>query len=281
MKFLGLMVCRNEAWVLPATIPAAMQWLDGLLLMVHASSDQAPAIVVEASEQDRRVSAFTAVGTDWDEATYRGKLLDYGRALNGTHFAVIDADEMLTANMMPIVRAEADTLRPGEMLRLPWLQCWRSLTVYRSDASAFGRATVPMIFRDDPRLSYSPDGDGYQLHHRAPRGVRARSLGDRDRGGVLHFQHANWRRLCAKQALYQMQEVLRWPGRRDPRDIAAQYGGTVAETGLETTAIPAEWWPVDPKLIDVDAEPWQATEVERLIGIHGRERFEGLNFFGF
>ena len=41
--------------------------------------------------------------------------------------------------------------------------------------------------------------------------------------------------------------------------------------------VPPEWWSGhDVDSIDVDAEPWQEAEADRLIALHGIERFAGL-----
>lgn len=286
MKLIGLFILRNEAWCLRATLAAAAKWLDGMAIMVHASTDATARIACcyqtgRAMPGDcAEVRHWIEPSPAWDEATYRSALLAEGRCMGGTHFAIIDGDEMLTANLVPHIRTSAEALDPGQLIRLPWLNCWRGLDAYRSDASPFGRAYAPVVFADAPHLSYSPEADGYQLHTRAPRGVRAMELGRHADGGLLHLQHANWRRLCAKQALYQMDEVLRWPGRRPAGEIARTYRPAVDETGLETTAIPADWWPVDRAAIDLEAAAWQEAEVARLLALHGREHFAGLDLFG-
>jgi len=277
MKLIGLLIVRNEAWCLRTTLEA-IRWVDAICILIHASTDKTQEVV----ERFARVTLSRRAEGDatwpdiewhieespsWDEATYRARLLRTGRDMGGTHFAIIDGDELLTANAARAIRDKAASLAPGDCLRLPWLQCWRGLDAYRSDDSTFGRAFAPVVFADAPHLSYSPDGDGYQLHTRAPRGVRPVEFGRHGDGGLLHLQHANWRRLISKQLWYELTETLRWGA------VRARYIDACNETGLQTTPIPADWWPADKSLIDLAAEPWQVAECRRLVAEHGVSRF--------
>jgi hypothetical protein len=49
--------------------------------------------------------------------------------------------------------------------------------------------------------------------------------------------------------------------------------------------VPESWWAPYENLMQYldlseDTEPWQQTEVKRLIAEHGREKFVGLDLFG-
>jgi hypothetical protein len=90
--------------------------------------------------------------------------------------------------------------------------------------------------------------------------------------------------LLNKQALYQITEQIRWPGREPAHVIAAKYRGTVDETGLQTKPVPEEW--VAPYAdiwhhLHVNDVPWQESELRRLIAQHGWATFKGLDLFGF
>ena len=104
------------------------------------------------------------------------------------------------------------------------------------------------------------------------------------KGGILHGQMVSDDRLRWKQALYVMQETLRWPGRKTPQELNAMYGPTVhVPLPHHLTSVPSAWW--EPyahlmKYLDVDAEPWQKSECQRLWKEHGPEKFAGLDLFG-
>ena len=104
----------------------------------------------------------------------------------------------------------------------------------------------------------------------------------------MHLWGITDRRLRAKHALYKVTERLRWPEKPVER-IDEMYSW--AFTGQKPPEpsnwlfadVPAEWWEPYRNLIDthldVDAEPWQESEVRRLVEKHGKATFAGLNLF--
>lgn len=282
-KLIGLMIARNEAWVLSASILAAMQWLDELVVFDHYSTDGTPDILVQQQRtHPNRIHVQKIGSPEWNEATYRQLLLIAGRNLGGTYFAIIDADEIVTKSLAELLRQRdyLNTIRPGELWKYPWIHCWRSLSKYRDDDSPFGRAVVPFIFHDTPSLSYAADPDGYQLHKRAPNGVKVVSVEGNIRKymveagrGVLHLQHANWNRVVAKQTLYEMDEILRYG------KVRGNYAATLAEDGLQLVDVPKGWWPVGTELVDMEAESWQQWEIGRLAQEYEPDIFDRSSLF--
>lgn len=253
-----------------------MRWTDSAVVLNHASTDATAEIVAKvADEHPGRVALLSENIPDWLEADYRQRLLNHGRRIGGTHFANVDADEVLTGNLLPHVRHLAESLSLGECMRLPWHCLWRSLDRYRDDDSTFGRASAPVLFRDSSKLSFAPGEGGYQIHTRAPAGARLSDLCGRD-AGLMHLQHVVWARVVAKQTLYAMTDVLRWG--RTAKDVQRRYGPTLDETAARLSDCPPQWWAPyggqgGRSGIDLAAEPWQAGEVRRLIEKHGRDRF--------
>jgi hypothetical protein len=86
MKLIGLMVVRNEAWVLPASLPAALQWVDELVVLMHRCTDGTADFVHQFSLKDRVFWNTVFYHDDWDEASIRGEALNVGIRLGGTHF---------------------------------------------------------------------------------------------------------------------------------------------------------------------------------------------------
>ncbi len=276
MRLIALTPVRRDAWSLAASARAALCWCDHLIVCQNGQPDPA---TTAAIPDDPRVTHMVHEAEAWDEADIRLDMLEAGRRMGGTHFALIDADEILSANLLGEIRTAADALDPGQCLRLPWLHLWRSLDQYRDDDSPFGRqAATSVIFRDSPNLTYKHAPDGYQIHMRAP--ANARNVTTAMRGaGLMHLQHVVWERVVAKQAMYRMVEHLRWGGTRTAKETNNRYRPATDETGLRLEAVPAEWWAGYEgirELIDLQAAPWQAEELRRLIAEHGRERFAGL-----
>ena len=97
----------------------------------------------------------------------------------------------------------------------------------------------------------------------------------------MHLQFAAERRLRAKQALYKINEILRWPERRTVAEVNAMYDQTTTPAAPEFGPAPESWWyglGHLRSLIDLDAEPWQEAEVKRLVAEHGA--FAGLDLYG-
>jgi hypothetical protein len=280
MNLIGLTICRNSGWCLPATARAALRWCDGLVIHDHASTDDTPAAIAALTDEyPGRIIHLRDHDPTWREAAHRQRTLEAARAAGATHMAIVDDDECLTENLIPLIREQIESLNAGEVLQIPWIMLWRSLDAYRSDDCNWSRSMVSMAFRDDPGRLRWQTRDGYDFHHRHPFESTARQVGQLHEGGMLHFQHANWKRLCWKQVLYRVVEQLRWPHFGNAA-IEAKYAGTTDETGLITTPVPAHWWGPERKLIDIDRTPWQEAVVRDLLSRDDRERFAGLNFLG-
>ena len=143
---------------------------------------------------------------------------------------------------------------------------------------------VSFGFLDAPERHWVALG-GYDYHHRDPFGFsfsRYAPLSDRS-GGVMHFQFTNRRRLLAKQFLYQLSEMKRWPGRKSASEVAAYYSRTVLEADSAVgVSDSVEWW--EPyayllRFLNIEAEPWQEEECKRLLA-ENPTLAAGLNDFG-
>ena len=291
MKIVGMMPARNEGWILGMTARAALCWCDALVILVHASTDDTAKVAITvAQENNPRV---TVMGDDkpvWEEMRHRQAMLDCARAVEATHLALVDADEVLTGNLFSQVRAFFTNTPSDYVLQLPML-CMRNSLVEAHDSGVWSRGLISFGFKDDPGWFWSSAiRNGYDYHHRHPMGKNF--LGycpiPRTEGGVMHLQFVNDRRLRAKQALYKMQETVRWPGRTNAVELnrkydQAVYGSARREDTQLFRTVPASYW--DPysdlmKYVDWEAEPWQEEECKRLLDLHGEKTFSGLDLFG-
>ena len=104
-------------------------------------------------------------------------------------------------------------------------------------------------------------------------------------GGVVHAQFANPRRLLAKHVLYRMVDHLRWPGRESVGALNVKYDQALDERGIKYSDVPTDWLDKYALYIenyyDPEGEPWQESEVRRLLKTHGRGKFTGLDLKGF
>lgn len=300
MKIIGMMACRNEDWILGLSARAALMWLDELVIFDHASSDRSREIQRElAAEFPGRVDLIVENNPVWEEMRHRQAMLDRCRELGATHVVYIDADEVLTGDLIPQIRGLINETPRDGVLQLPLL-CIRGRLgrVHISGPWSDGQ-NVTMAFVDARDLGWtSANRGGYDFHHRHPMSTGTARYAHRPlhhrNSGLMHLQFVNDRRLRAKHALYKMTEVLRWPGREpvefvDQRYNLAIYGHYLRPpdgvTQMEHTIGDglACWWEAYgsiQKHFDVHSVPWQESECRKLINKHGVEAFRGLDLFG-
>jgi glycosyltransferase involved in cell wall biosynthesis len=285
------MCVRNEAWILGLSLRAVLQWADAVVVLDHASTDETPAsIEAVAGEYPGRVIRLYEPGDVWEEMRHRHRMLEAAREAGATHIGIVDADEVLTGNLVPEIRRLFDATGPGAVLQLPWI-CLRGSILAAHTEGVWANQQASIGFQDSPELHWAARA-GYDFHHREPMGARLdpyKPVPGIEYGGLMHLQFASRRRLRAKQALYKITEVLRWPGREpvevvDQRYNLAVYGAaTKQESCGKLEAVPNFFWEGYENLIqhiDVDAKPWQENAVYQAIKDHGRDRFAGLDLFG-
>jgi len=283
MKLVGLLPCRNEAWVLGLSLRVALLWCDEVVVLLHACTDASQQIVTQiAAEFPDRVHWMVTSDSRWDEMSHRQDMLDAARAFdNPTHIALIDADEILTGNFLYRVRGWCEQLNGSQRLELPLYNLRGGITRYHANGT-WGNRWTTVAFKDDPRLHWGGD----TFHHREPFGMHLSPWRpvQHAAGGVLHLWGASERRLKAKQALYKITERIRWP-HKPVQQINDYYNLSVYDAGRAPAwtfkDVPESWWAsYDIGLLDVDAEPWQEAEARQLVAEHGAQRLDGLDLFG-
>lgn len=294
MKLAALMLVRNEDWVLGLSARVSLEWCDLLVVGEHRCCDDTEGIVNQlAVSSPDRISVLCWWDREWREMEYRGALLNEARRLGATHIAMIDADEILTGNLLPRIRALVEATPAGCILNLPGYNLRNGIDQYHSNG-IWGNRWFSVAFRDDPRLYWSGD----RFHHREPMGLalsRFTPLSQTE-GGVMHLWGASERRLKAKHAWYKMTERLRWP-EKSTQEIDRQYNQAIYPNGADWTyaPVPDEWWAPYAAWVSahlkyeflggsyhasLDAEPWQERECREMWKEYGAEKFAGLDLFG-
>lgn len=300
-RLIGLMVVRNESWILGMSMRVALQWVDGLVILNHNSTDRTADIIEQCRlEQPDRFRVLHVHNPLWHEMHHRQRTLEEGRDFGGTHFAIIDADELLTANLVQATRAQIVALDPHQAFTLPMIPMWRSFQQYRNDDSVWSKATLSLAFADGPGVTWKPDTDGNHFHKRFPDRINPqRTDPQREKirkqhrvvasaphmagGGVMHLQFANWARLLAKHVWYRMTETVMYPGRKTAGQLNKMYDQALNEDQIHLSAAPPEWWYGYDRWMDhvnLIAEPWHIADCERMIEEHGRDVFAGLDLKG-
>lgn len=287
-KIVAILPCRNSGWILGLSARALMMWCDSIVILDHASNDSTPQIITDLrAEYSGRVVNLRKGDAVWAEMSHRNTLLEIAREeFSPSHIVIIDDDELIAGNLLPRIRQMVEATPRGAVLQLPWVQLKGSINTYIS-SGMWSQQCASTAFPDDPAYCWAAR-NGYDHHNRHPMGkphVQHMPLGRNAKtGGIMHLQMASDKRLRYKQAHYVMAcETLRYPGRKTPRELNAMYGPTVYAPGSTLSLVPAEWWNGYEhlmKYLDVDAEPWQKSECQRLWKEHGPERFAGLDLFG-
>jgi len=290
MRLIALMVVRDEEWCIGLSARAALQWCDALAVIEHACTDKTDEILHEVmGEFPGRIRIHEIDQPTWLEMELHQCALELGRQIGGTHFALIDADEVLSGNLVgKPIRDVVKGLPAGGCLDVPMIAPWRGMDVYRDDQSAWSRTMSQIItvaFADAPGLGWAAAQDGYQLHSRAPREHRARTLflNNGNKGGCLHLQWADWDRLVWKHRRYKMFEALTYPGRSTAAELNAKYGLALDEAGLVTVPMPGPW--LEPYwrwmgAVDLTSPPWHRRWCEAAWARYGADVFRGLDLWG-
>jgi len=280
MRLIGMMPVRNEAHVLGLSARAALRWVDELLILVHASTDGTDRIAKDLTAEFPS-RAFVCFDADpkWREMEHRQHLLTGARQRGATHFAIIDADEILTGNLIGCIREQIEQLRPGHILQLPGYNLRGSIHRYHS-TGVWANRFFSMAFRKDDKANWSGD----RFHHREPAGfanIPCRPI-THGQGGILHLWGSDERRLIARHALYKVTERVRWP-EKPVADIDALYSMAIKDPGWKYADTDPGWWAPYADVmrhLNYAGEPWQTAECQRLVAERGTEYFAGLDLFG-
>jgi hypothetical protein len=145
-RLVGMMAVRNESWVLGLTLRAALEYCDAVVVTDHRSTDDSVRILEEMRAQSRAgaIHLERSQQAEWMEMDERQAMLDRARAIGGTHFVIVDADELPTANLLPKLKRWALDTPPGQFLSLPMVSPWHALDVRRTDGVWGDLSRVPI-----------------------------------------------------------------------------------------------------------------------------------------
>ena len=298
MKIINIAPVRNEDWCIGLTARALLLWVDEAVFLAHACTDKTVAILNEIKYEARdwekdingdltgdyreRVHILIDDDPTWREMAQRQRLLDEARKLGATHVSTVDADEILSGDLLPHIRTMCERLRGGNFNGIPMRNLINGISQYRAEKSDWGeRAGTCLAFGDSPRIGWQAR-NGYDHHQRSPIGSMMQEMVPRNYGGLLHLQFANRRRLIAKHAAYKAMERTKYP-QKPVDEIERTYSAAPSENGILAADCPDNW--LAPYLhwlkhLHLDAEPWQEAETRRLVAAQGAEYFAGLDLFG-
>ena len=114
-KVVGLLPARNESAIIEQCLHALSLYTDAIVYLDDASDDNSVAIVKSVATKYKMEKIIRKKVWKRDEPGDRNALLKAGREIGGTHFIVIDADEILTANCLQDnwLDSQIDRLQPA------------------------------------------------------------------------------------------------------------------------------------------------------------------------
>jgi glycosyltransferase involved in cell wall biosynthesis/protein-L-isoaspartate O-methyltransferase len=280
-KIVGLIAARNEEHFIDQCLRALSVFTDAIVFLDDASDDNTVRIVESLAEECNIERIIRKETWHRDEPGDRNMLLHEGRNIGGTHFIVIDADEIFTSNCLnnDFLHNNILQLRPGDILELNWIQLWRSTSQYRFDGSIWTWNYKDFVFCDDGSCHY----DSEFIHtKRTPNNL----LGNTNRiegydFGVMHFQFVNWRNLLIKQAWYRCLERIRNP-KKPISEINDIYALSKDETNLGLRPAPKEWFEgynfFDKTILNTP-DKWRENQVLEWVETYGKEYFDNLDIW--
>src|SRR6266404_3013752 len=157
MKVLGLMLVKNDNWVLRTTLPSLLKCVDGIIALDGRSDDGSRELLTSVGATILEEPEGPVNFSGWRDA-----LLQESRRQGGTHLVWLDADEAFTSQFLPHFRNHLEGMRPGQKLVLDWLCLWKSPYHVRSDQSIWSVLPKDFVFCDDGISTF----DGTRLHER-------------------------------------------------------------------------------------------------------------------
>lgn len=276
-RIVGLIPARNEENNIGFALRALAKFTDAIVFLDDCSTDKTVQVVKGLSQECRVEKIIEKASWYRDEPGDRNRLLAAGRALGGTHFVVVDADEAFTANCLDgsVLRKRILSLKPREQLALRWIHLWRSVDQYRVDAPVWSDRYKRCIFCDDGRSEYQ---SRFIHTSRIPRMKGKCSKLHGDDIGLLHFQFVNWPNLELKQRWYRWLERVRDP-EKTVEEINRKYATSVDESGLLLADTPQSWfegYPFFDKAIFDLPDNWRLVQMRDWEKEFGEGYFEGL-----
>lgn len=208
MKFLALVPFRNESKYLDLFMKALKDQVDGFVGYNDASTDNSEEIFRANGGrllESKVPRTQFGVGATYD---VRKRLLQEGRRLGGTHFLIVDADEILVGSDRNSLRDLTFNLSPGEYLAFELLTVWNSFQKYIDGYDLRKPRKMDFIFADHKDIAYE-NPSNFVHFDRIPRktsGYSASKFLEKEKISFLHLSFVNKRDAQIKQAWYRIME---------------------------------------------------------------------------
>ncbi len=268
-KIVGLMQVRNESAFVEQALRALAMLSDAIVIIDDASYDNTGEIIQKLAKELNIKKIITHQESAWQkysERDNRNELLEMGRSIGGTHFILIDADEMFTAHCLKNnwLRKKILSLEKGQAMAFPMVNVWDNVFHYRDDAlcsPSMGKwKAVMCVLCDDgtcnynDNVSHSPAGIIHINRNPANRICNAKKrtikINDIDYC-LVHFKCANLNNIEIKRIWYMCLEYIRASKIKDKTIAATEinnrydeaYASILPDTkNISLKFVPQAWY---------------------------------------
>ena len=193
------------------------------IVLLDTNTDPKSNSIVKTPDYARLVAkTIHPAPTDNDGSGYRNQLLRTGRMQGGTHFIIIDANEIFTANLIEndILKNSILELEPGDTLTLNRVLFWGGTDKFRLDESSQVWNYKANIFADDSKCSYESDSI---YAPRVPKNLYGRRYFiEGNETCILDFRSINQEKYILILAWYRMLERILRP-QKSATEINQRY----------------------------------------------------------
>ena len=213
-KIIGFVQVRNEENSIEQCLRALYPYTDSIIVLDDCSTDKTVQIVQSLVGELNIECIIVNTVSAWEKTRESNNLqilLNAGRECGGTHFMVVDVDEMISAQCARgnWLRQKILMLKTGQALFLQMPHLWRSFDRYRDDSSRWSpkNCWCGFIFCDDGVCNYAENikdsHSGFIHLGRLPknrRPVETDIFIDNLNYAILHFRFVNWQNIMIKRA---------------------------------------------------------------------------------
>jgi glycosyltransferase involved in cell wall biosynthesis len=256
-KIVGLVAVRNEESFIKNCLKALSVYADAIVVLDDASEDKTLSIV-QSLKNECHIEHIIAK-KEWarNERGDKNALLQAGRAIGGTHFILMDADEMFTAQCAKNnwLRNKILALVPGQMMEFPMMNLWESIHFYRNDAQCNPHDDkwncIPAVLCDDGSCNYDDNrcwGPSGTMHvPRQPVNRKCTSFSKVIRihevnYGLLHFKSVNLEEIASRKVWYMCLEFIKSGSAQMVNTFyEREFKGMLDTSNIHLESVPDQW----------------------------------------
>lgn len=303
-KIIGLIAVRNEESIVEQCLRALSCYVDSIVILDDASTDQTLNIIQKLLDKlpiEQVICCRNSSHENRSEGYNKQKLLNEGRRLGGTHFVLIDADEMFSACCLEnnYLHDLILSLKSGQAIALQMPHLWRGLQYYRDDYSRWSpsKCWCGCIFCDDQQSNYYENNkdsvSGFIHINRIPNNrvcSKPDIYIDNLNYSILHFRFVNWKNILIKRSWYMCLEWIRAHKNFSEDDLikrAAQINFFYSsiedfnEEGMNLKPVNPDWlnYPFFNGKGFLSDEQWRSKQILKWFREYGREFFACLDIW--